>query len=459
MNMLDRLRGRGERMTLDEYATLANQFSFNGFGFGMGMNSVVQQTLAGQATVMAPNNFVGLATHAYGQNGVVFACMLVRQMLFSTIRFQWRRIREGKPAGTFGSPDLALLETPWKGGTTQDLLSKMMQHADLGGNAYVAKIGGELVCMRPDWVDIVVEARQGGITSAYAGGQIGWRKVGFLYWEGGRGAEKEPTALLADEVAHFMPIPDPLFEIRGMSWLTPILREIQADQAMTVHQSKFFDNGATPNMIIKHSPMADRTAVAKWAEEVNGKHAGSQNAYKTLNLYPGADATVVGTNLKDIDFASVREGGEVRIAAAAGVPPVIVGLAKGLDSATYSNYGQARRRLADGTAHPLWQNLSGSLQQIITPPEKSSQLWYDTSDVPFLREDEKDEADIQQVRASTINTLITAGFTPESAIAAAESGNLALLEHTGLVSVQLVPPGSKPNPTPGPTDGGSDGNQ
>lgn len=467
MNLLDRLRGRDERMTLDEYAQMASQFSFNGFSYGMTGTPMVQQTLAGRATVMAPNNFVGLATQAYEANGVVFACMLVRQMLFSTIRFQWQRIRDGKPSDTFGTPALKLLESPWSGGTTQDLLSRMIQYADLGGNAYVANVADprkELVCMRPDWVDVVVEERikEGG-RDGVGGGQVGWRKVGYLYWEGGRGAEKNPVAFLADEVAHFAPIPDPLFSYRGMSWLTPILREIQADQAMTVHQSKFFENGATPNMIIKHNPLADRSAVAKWAEEVNGKHAGAANAYKTLNLYPGADATVVGTNLKDIDFASVREGGEVRVAAAAGVPPVIVGLSKGLDSATYSNYGQARRRLSDGTAHPLWQNLSGCLQQVMPPPDPSSRLWYDTSDVPFLREDEKDEAEIQQVRATTINTLITAGFTPESAVKAVESGDFGLLVHTGLTSVQLVPPGTgTPNSsasTPDSSDGGSNGNQ
>ncbi|GAA2436113.1 phage portal protein [Mycolicibacterium llatzerense] len=459
MTFLDRLRGQSsERMTVDEYAKMVSQFSFNGLSYGMGLNPVIQQTLAGQATVMAPNNYVGLATQAYGANSVVFACMLVRQMLFSTVRFQWQRLRNGTPSGTYGSADLALLEKPWPGGTTQDLLSKMIQHADLGGNSYVADLGNELVCMRPDWVDIVVEERQGGVTSMYTGGQVGWRKVGYLYWEGGRGVEKNPTAFLADEVAHFMPIPDPLFDYRGMSWLTPILREIQADQAMTTHQSKFFEQGATPNMIIKHSPGADRDAVQKWAEEVNSKHSGAANAYKTLNLYPGADATVVGTNLKDIDFAEVREGGEVRVAMAAGVPPVIVGLAKGLDSATYSNYSQARRRLADGTAHPLWQNLSGSLQQIITPRDSASRLWYDTCDVPFLREDEKDEADIQAVRAATINTLITAGFTPESSVAAVESGDFGLLQHTGLTSVQLLPPGTTQTP-PASTDGGSNGNQ
>src|SRR5205823_2138143 len=30
---------------------------------------------------------------------------------------------------------------------------------------------------------------------------------------------------------------------RGMSWLTPVLREIQADTATTRHKQKFFENG------------------------------------------------------------------------------------------------------------------------------------------------------------------------------------------------------------------------
>lgn len=457
MRLIDRLTGQPERMTLDGYSALLSQFSFNGMGYSLGgpLTSGIQQTLAGRATEMAPNNFVGLASAAYASNGVVFACMAVRQLLFSTVRFRWQRLRNGKPSDTFGSSDLAILETPWVGGTTQDLLSTMIQHADLAGNAYVALIGGELVVMRPDWVDILVEDRM----MPDGRGQVGWRKVGYLYWEGGRSAEVEPTAFLADEVAHFAPMPDPLATYRGMSWLTPILREIQADQAMTRHQGKFFDNGATVNLVIKHNPLADPEAIKKWSEEVASKHGGADNAWKNLNLYPGADATAVGSNLREIDFAGVREGGEVRIAAAAGVPPVIVGLAKGLDSSTYSNYAQARRRLADGTAHPLWQNLAGTLQRIVPPPDAGSRLWYDATDVPFLREDEADAANIQQVRAATISSLIASGFTPESAVAAVDSDDfIGLLVHTGMTSVQLQPPGSSPPPADNGT-GGADGKQ
>lgn len=823
MNLLTRLRsGRdvGVRgiSTIDDYINLWNSFAYNGISYGLGFTSTngIAQTLGGQTTEMAPNNFVGLATYAYQQNGPVFACMLVRQLVFSSIRFQWQRMRNGKPSDTYGTKDLRLLERPWPGGTTQDLLSRMINDADLAGNSYwyrdtsLARLGtaepdSELVRLRPDWVDIIVEPRviRGGMAEV-GGGQLGWRKVGFVYTER-NGGDDNPIAFLADEVVHFAPIPDPMASFRGMSWLTPILREIQADQAMTRHQRAFFDNGApqpldakimtpsgwstmgqmrvgsevigsdgkphkvlavypqgvqdiyrvtftngastectknhlwsvasaydrrlgvtrtmelaeimaggthypsgaakwsvplvapiefdscgelpvdpyllgsligdgcfrangrgqrtsgsihlaahvddaaeqhdllapllpvgvqlirrpeagkwerlcftrvngsaranaltvgikqlglfdhlgyqkfvpqrymrasvsarvallqglldtdgsaerrqpneirfcntserlagqvaelvnglgglgtvkktraalgnhkaqwsvritrlpewiepfrlsrkldiyrptlrggsyryiqsielvgrkpaqcisvdsydhlyvtddyvlthnTVNLVITHPPGATEDKVKSWVQQMESQHAGAANAYKSLNLYPGADATPVGTNLSEIDFDNVRAGGEVRIAAAAGVPAVIVGLSKGLDSSTYSNYSQARRRFADGTAHPLWQNMAGSMQQLFKPPDAASRLWYDATDVPFLREDEKDAADIQGKRAATIASLIASGFTPDSAVKAVEANDfIGLLKHTGLTSVQLQKPGETDN--------------
>lgn len=455
MNLLARLRaGNRDINTIDDYISAYNQFAFNGIGYGYaGMNSGTQgitQTLAGQTVEMAANNFVGLSRQAFGANGIVFTCMMVRQLVFSSIRFRWQRMLDGQPSDTFGSADLGLLETPWEGGTTQDLLSKMIQYVDLSGNAYVVKQGNELVLLRPDWVDIVVTPRieLGGEN------QLGWRKVGYVYTEGGRGSKENSVGLLADEVAHFCPYPDPLADYRGMSWLTPIIREIQADQAMTLHQSKFFEHGATPNMVIKHADNANPEAAMKWAEEMQEKFGGVHNAYKTLNLYPGADATVVGSNLSEIDFAGVRGGGETRVAAAAGLPAVIAGFTEGLESATYSNYAQARRRFADGTMHPLWQNASGSMANIITKPKPPGggssgiRLWYDAKDIPFLREDEKDAAAIQKVEAETINSLITAGYKADSVVAAVLAGDWRLLKHSGLMSVQLLPPGAaKPSAT------------
>lgn len=443
MNLLDRLKGGAaspERMSIDEYGQMVSQYMQAGLGY---QTPSLMQTLAGTGTERPANNFEGLASQAYASNGVVFACMLVRQLVFSSVRFQYQKFLKGKPSETFGDQTLAVLERPWPGGTTQDLLSRMIQDADLAGNSYWVRQGDELVRLRPDWVQIVgtprtMNTRRGGRGS----GQVGWTKAGYLYTEGGPASQNEGVPFTVDEVAHFAPIPDPLAVFTGMSWLTPILREIQADQAMTRHQRAFFDNGATVNMVVKHEKGATQDSVSKWDQEFKAKFGGAANAYKTLQLYPGADVQVVGSNLKDIDFKNVRGGGETRVAAAAGVPPVIVGLSEGLAAATYSNYGQARRRLADGTAHPLWQNISGSLERVVPPPNRSSRLWYDASDVPFLREDEKDAAEIAEVKARTIRTYVDGGYEPASVIAAVEANDPRLLKHTGLFSVQLQQPGA-----------------
>lgn len=456
MNLLDRLKGGARQapaatLSLDEYAQQINSFIYQGNTYASG-GVRLQQTLAGgQGTEAPPNNFEGLASQAYQANGVVFACMMVRQLVFSSVRFRWQRLRDGAPSDTFGTKDLSILERPWPGGTTQDLLSRLIQDADLAGNSYWVRDGDELVRLRPDWVQIVAQKRRMNNTrrnEARGPGQVGWIKRGYIYTEGGLNSGNEPVPFLVDEVAHFAPIPDPLGVFAGMSWLTPILREIQADQAMTTYKRKFMDNGATPNMVIKHFagvpgvPGATQDAVEKWVAEFEGKHGGIENAFKTLQLYPGADATVIGSNFKDIDFSNVQGGGEVRVAAAAGVPPVIAGLSKGLESSTYSNYSQARRRLADGTAHPLWQNVAGSIERVMPLPDDATRLWYDSSDVPFLREDEKDAAAIAAVKAETINSYITAGFEPASVVAAVEANDSRLLVHTGWFSVQLQRPGA-----------------
>lgn len=450
MNLLDRLKGGTrsaavdlERMNLDEYVKLLNQYSLQS-GY---MAPTFQQTLAGDATERPSNSFVGLAQEAYAANGVVFSVMLVRMLVFSSIRFTYQNLRNGAPSDLFGTSDLRILERPWQGGTTQDLMTRMIQDADLAGNSYWVRDkrsrgGDELIRLRPDWVEIVGRKRfmsdAGRLPNR--GGQVGWEKLGYIYTEGGPGSA-DPVVFTADEVCHFAPIPDPLAHFAGMSWLTPILREITADQSMTRHQQKYFDNGATANMVVKHALGAEQEKIKRFAEVMQDQHGGIENAYKTLHLYPGADVTVVGADLKAIDFKEIRGGGETRVAAAGGVPPVIVGLSEGLAAATYSNYGQARRRLADGTAHPLWQNVAGCLEQLVPAKGDATRLWYDARDVPFLREDESDAASIQKTRAETINTLISSGYEPDSVISAVDNNDLRLLDHTGLTSVQLQEPG------------------
>jgi hypothetical protein len=269
--------------------------------------------------------------------------------------------------------------------------------------------------------------------------------LGVLYHEGGRDKGSQPVPLSRDEIAVFAPVPDPVSPWRGMSWLTPIIREILGDSAATDHKLRYFENGATPNLVVSLDKDIALQAFNEWVAAFEAKHAGIANAYKTLYLGAGSTVTTVGSDLKQIDFKVTQGAGETRIAAAAGVPPVIVGLSEGLQAATYSNYGQARRRYADLTMRPLWRNAAGSLESIFPPPA-GARLWYDDRDIPFLQEDILDAAEIDAKNAASIRTLIDAGFAADSVVDAVTAGDLARLVHTGLFSVQLQPPGTTQEP-------------
>lgn len=437
-----RLRGERSIATVDDYAMALNQFGFNGNiyplnGYG------VQQTLSGNRAESIPNSLEAYATRLYQSNGVVFACMAVRMMVFSSIRFVWQQLNSGRASEMFGTGALGLLERPWPGGTTQDLLKQMILDADCAGNSYWTAIDGELVRLRPDWVQIILRER------LVDGAPLGYTRAGYLYTEGGPYSGNAPVGFGPADVAHYAPLPDPLAAYRGMSWLTPVVRDAEADGLMNLHKRKFFENGATPNMVVKGITAANKDEFDKIVEMLEANHSGVENAYKTLYLTAGADATVVGSDLTQLDFKKIQGAGETRIAAAAGVPPVIVGLSEGLSGSSLNagNYGQARRRFADGTCHPLWQDAVGSLETILTPPTSRSRLWYDTRDVPFLREDRDAAAKIQQEQASTMRTLIDAAFIPESVVAAVDAEDWSLLKHSGIPTVQVQNIAPPPEPS------------
>lgn len=413
------------------------------------------------------NDYASYITQAYKASGTVFSLVLARQLVLSEAVFKWRPMTGGTPGALTHTPELALLETPWPGGTTGELICRMELDASLAGNAYLTTAddlgrlgaaahgpGWRIVFMRPDLVTILIGSHSGDPNALDA------KVIGYMYEPPG-GAE--PVLLTPHEVCPYSPIPDPEARFRGMSWMTPVLREIDGDKAASVHKLKMYENGAVPGMVISFDKDIAPGTLEQFITLFRANHEGVDKAYKTLFLGGGADAKPANFDFKSLDFRAVQGAGETRMAAAAGVPPIIAGFSEGLSSATYSNYAQARRRFADGTCRPLWRTMCGSLQRLVIPPD-GAQLWYDASDIAFLREDEKDAADIAFRQAQTLRTLIDAGFEAESVIAAVRASDWSLLAHSGLFSVQLQPPGSTlsgtpAKPPPSDDEGESDGHQ
>lgn len=381
------------------------------------------------------HDFEGYVGRIYKRSGPIAALVFVRMAVFSEARLLFRRIRGGRPGDLFGTQELAIFERPWPGGTTQSLLARMLLDVDLAGNAYIARVGDRLRRLRPDWVTIVSGSRE---DPDLYGRALDAEVIGYYYHP--PGSERE-WFLLPDQVVHWAPIPDPVAEWRGMSWLTPVLRDIGADLAATRHKLSFFENAATPRLAVRLDPSVTPEMFQRFKALMDEQHRGVDRAYSTLYLGGGADVTPLSFSLRDLDYKSVQALGEARLAAAAGVPAAIVGFSEGLQGSSLNagNYGQARRRFADGTLRPLWRSAVGALSTIINVPG-DAELWYDDRDVSFLREDARDAAQIFEIRARTIAQLVREGFTAESAIAATLAEDERLLVHTGLLSVQLQPP-------------------
>lgn len=393
-------------------------------------------------------SFVGHISNGYKSNGIVFACVLARLMVFSEARFQYQRIVDGRPGDLFGAQSLSLLENPWPNGTTGELLARMEQDASLAGNFYATAINDEhgprIRRLRPDWVTIITGSRSGSPTALDA------RVVGYMYAPQEGVDIPDPVFLAPSQVAHWSPIPDPEAQWRGMSWLTPVVREIRADNAATKHKQKFFDNGTVGGMAIKYAEGVPQESVAKFAEMFRQAHAGTDNAYKTYHLGGGADITTLGADLKQLDFKVTQGAGETRIAAASGVGAVIAQLSEGLQGSSLNagNFSAAKRRFADGTLRPNWRSAAAALASLVEVPA-GARLWYDTRDIAFLQEDQKDEAAIQSTQATTISSLVSAGFTPDEVVKAVTAGDLRSLvgKHSGLYSVQLQAAGSGATPS------------
>lgn len=442
---LDQMLGR---YTVDDYATwVANQWTggINGFthaGHGYPVGAIT--TWPNAKTESIDGHFQGYTTGGLRNNGIVSTLELIRVQVFSQARFQWRQLRNGRPGDLFGTAELAPLETPFPGGTTGDLLARMVLDADLAGNFYGVRLNRGVLRLRPDWVDIIVDRQ------TFRGQPLGVQRVGYAYWEDGN-RDGDPTILRPEEVAHFAPYPDPLASYRGMSWMTPVLREIMGDIAWTGHKNRFAENAMTPNMVVSLKESVTPDQFDEFVTKMRAAHQGPANAGKTLFLGGGADVMVVGANMQQLDFKVVQGAGETRLAAASGVGAVIAQFSEGMQGSSLNagNYQASKRRFADVTMRHLWQEASGALATVVDEPP-GSHLWYDDRDIPFLQDDRKDAASAQLVEAQTIAALVREGFTPDSVTKAQLAYDWSLLQHTGKLSVQLQDPNAPSSPATEP---------
>lgn len=458
MGLLERIgdaRRDPQRNSIDSWLTdyllpSMGQFGYGGHTYPFGLN----QTMAGQRVQEVASTLPAYSAVLRG-SPPAFGAQMVRALVLSQARLTWRNppSHARSPRRLFGTSELGVLERPWPGATTGELLSRMEWHAGLAGNAFVYRAAVDrLKVLRPDFTGILYGSEREPDDPMHA---LDGELIGYVYKNGGLASKYEPMTLTTNEVAHWSPIPDPESPGLGQSWITPALRDIQGDKAAAEHKVKFFVNGATPNLVVKGIPAMQKAQFDEIVDAMEERHKGVANAYRTLYLTAGADATVVGSDMKQIDFKATQGAGETRISVLSRVPAALLGIAEGLQGSSLNagNFTAARRMFSDTWVFPALADLCASLEPILNVP-RDGELWFDGADMPILREDERDAADIQQKEALTIRQLVDAGYEAESVISAVRSRDWSQLTHSGLYSVQLQPPGtSQPDPTTPPVEG------
>lgn len=413
-----------------DYQSLFEMFGFNGVQY-MQPSGTLTQLTALQSI----------------RNPIVLQCIIMRASCFAEISFQYQDKATGK---LYGNQGLAILEEPFPGGSTGDLLARMELDASMYGNSYWWKSAPDtLTWLDPTKMKIIT----GSVKGPESGQKVGEILLGYQTQDK-RGQPEE--TFLRGEIAHYRPMPDPDHPFRGLSWLSALLPDVSTDQDITDFKRGFLRNSATPNLIVQHQRELSDDAFKAFKERMEAGHTGASQAFKTLYLGPGADVKTVGSNWSDMELFATQSYGDTRLCVAAGVPASLVGIAEGLKGSALNagNYTATRRRFADITVRPLWR-MGCSALKVLAPPPKGSRLWYSDRGVQFLQADLQDAAAVRTADAATVSSLINAGFDPDSVVLAVTTGDFSGLKHSGLISVQLQPtpkPGDAPTPDPEPAD-------
>jgi hypothetical protein len=385
----------------------------------------------------------GGSKHLLGACAPVHAVLDRRASIMGEARPSFQRLEKGKPTELFSTRDLEVLKTPWPGGTFRQLVTIAESDVASHGNSYWIRPDRFLARLDPDWVTIVVEK----ITVNEQ--EVGSRLLGFVVQKPStQGVIYEPG-----QVAHYRPGPSIHEPFRGESWLASVASDASSDVEMTAYKGHYLKNGAMPSLAVLYEPGLDMAQLEQFVPQFASKFTGPMNAGKVMHFLGGRDVKTVGATLDQLAFKAVQGAGESRIAAAAGVPATVAGFSEGMQGSSLNsgNYVATRRLFGDAKIRPLLGSFFDAFANLVPPPE-GARLHYDDSGVSFFQEDVKDEAEIRQANATTIRTLVDAGYDPDAVVRAVTTGQFDELvgRHSGLFSVQLQPPGTE---APPPSEG------
>lgn len=317
------------------------------------------------------------------KNSIVLACIKWQgRVLPEAPAIVQRRNSEGKWDNVPDHPFAAMLDTPnpWYDGTT--LLQALLLSLDVDGNGYYYKLrsrAGLLAGYQYVPHMRITPYHEDGDPNPLTGYRLGVRG-GYRH-------------LGPEAVLHFRDGYDPERELRGLSSLGAVLREVCTDNEGLTFAYSLLKNMGFPGAIIspkggpevQMTPIQINTFKRMWEEQFTGDGRG-----KPFVQGIPVDVQMPAYSPSDMALEQVHDIPEERITAALGIPAVVVGLGAGLAAAGDRNLeameNWAWRHNVIPTQRLIGNHLTRDAQAegILKPNER---LGWDYSEVQALQED------------------------------------------------------------------------
>jgi HK97 family phage portal protein len=261
-----------------------------------------------------------------------YACVRVLADGISTLPLHvYRRTDAGRvPAGD-NAHAVQLLQKPAPGSTGVDLISQIMVHLNVHGEAFVGKWREDreivqLALLSPETIQVELRGR---------------RIVYLLDTLKGR-IEHGP-----DDVLHIKGMS--LDGLRGLSPVTQCRVALGLSSSLQQSAKTFTEQGSKPSGVLSATGQGD--ALERIQEKWQHRHGGVENHHKVAVVSGEIKWTPVGFSQDDAQFLQQRELSAREVARIFRVPAWVIDAPTG-DSLTYANVAERNRALATHSLRP-----------------------------------------------------------------------------------------------------------
>lgn len=217
-----------------------------------------------------------------------------------------------------------------------------------------------------------------------------------------------PYRLEPADVIHFRDGIDPSDDLRGMSALRSLLREIFTDNEYSQYAALLAKNAGVPpfGVVPKAGPgvKVDHRAIK---EELVRRTSGDERG-KPAVFSSEVEIVKFGFSPKELGLEMQRRVPEERVAAVIGIPAIVLGFGSGLARGTFANYEQAEEHAYETYMVPLWKYMAEELTAQLLPDFDKGAMGESAA--------REVQADMRQVRAlqedqDALFTRINTAFT------------------------------------------------